>query len=99
MSERPAPPGAQLERTQLAWRRTLISVTAVALLLARLAAVHLKGAPAATALAAVALLWAAAVWLTRRRLRALATPAGRSLGALVALILLYCAMATLLLMS
>jgi hypothetical protein len=93
------PPGAQLERTQLSWRRTLISLTAVALLLARLAAVHLTGTPAATALAAIALVWAAAVWLTRRRFRTIVTPVGRSLAALVTLILLYCAMATLLLMS
>ena len=99
MSAPPAHPGAHLERTQLSWRRTLISVTAVALLLARLSAVHLKGAPAAIALAAVALVWAAAVWLTRRRLATITTPAGRSLPALVTLILLYCAMATLLLMS
>jgi hypothetical protein len=93
------PPGAQLERTLLSWRRTLVSLTAVALLLARLAAVHLRGTPAALALAAVALVWAAAVWLTGRRLRALTTPVGRTVPALVTLILLYCAMATLLLMS
>ncbi|MGI5244821.1 DUF202 domain-containing protein [Dactylosporangium sp. CA-139066] len=99
MSERPPPPGAQLERTQLSWRRTLISVTVVALLLARLAAVHLTGAPAAAALAAVALIWAAVVWLVRRRLTSVTTPVGRSLPALVTLILLYCVMATLLLMS
>ncbi|WP_432986559.1 hypothetical protein [Dactylosporangium sp. CA-233914] len=74
-------------------------MTAIALLLARLAAVHLKGVAAAVALAAVALIWAAAAWLTARRVRAIATPAGRSLPALVALILLYCVMGTLLLMS
>ncbi|HTJ32610.1 MAG TPA: DUF202 domain-containing protein [Dactylosporangium sp.] len=99
MSAPPPPPGAQIERTQLSWRRTLVSVTAVALLLARLSAVHLKGLPAAAALAAVALVWAAAVWLTRRRVRDVTTPVGRTLPALVTLILLYCAMATLLLMS
>lgn len=96
---REPPPGAQLERTQLAWRRTLVSVTAVALLLARLAAVHLTPGPAAWALAAVAAVWAAAVEITRRRLRDVATPIGRSLPWLVTLILVYCAMGTLLLVS
>lgn len=33
----PSPPGAATERTQLAWRRTALSGTAVALLIARLA--------------------------------------------------------------
>ncbi|GAA2348197.1 DUF202 domain-containing protein [Dactylosporangium salmoneum] len=96
---REPPPGAQVERTQLSWRRTLVSFTAVALLLGRLAAVHLDPTTAASALAAVALIWAAAVWLILRRVRDVATPVGRSLAGLVALILLYCAMATLLLMS
>jgi hypothetical protein len=93
------PPGASLERTALAWRRTLISVTAVALLLARLAAVQLRSVAAAGALVAVALIWAAAVRLTRRRIHAPVTPIGRCLPSMVALILLYCAMGTLLLMS
>jgi uncharacterized membrane protein YidH (DUF202 family) len=95
----PPPPGAQLERTQLSWRRTLVSATAVALLLARLAAVHLKSVAAACALLAVGLIWAAVVGLTRRRIRSVATPIGRQLPSLVALILLYCVMGTLLLMS
>jgi hypothetical protein len=96
----PAPPaGAQLERTHLAWRRTLISLTAVALLLARLAAVKLSPEQAPWALTAVALIWAGAVTLTRRRVSRVATPIGRSLPVLVGLILLYCAMGTLLLVS
>ncbi|MER7003988.1 DUF202 domain-containing protein [Dactylosporangium sp. NPDC000555] len=94
------PSGAQLERTYLSWRRTLVSFTVMALLLARLAAVHLEPTmPAAWALAAVALGWAAAVWLTLRRIRDLTTPIGRTLPSLVALILVYCVMGTLLLMS
>ncbi|MEV8513079.1 DUF202 domain-containing protein [Dactylosporangium sp. NPDC051484] len=99
--ERPEPPsGAQVERTYLSWRRTLVSFTAIALLLARLVAVHLEPTmPAAWALSAVALGWAAAVWLTHRRIRDLTTPIGRAVPSLVALILLYCVMGTLLLMS
>lgn len=96
---REPPPGAQLERTQLSWRRTLVSITAVGLLLARLAAVHLTPVPAACALTAVALIWAAAVGLVLRRFRGVATPVGRLLPSLVTLILLYCVMGTLLLMS
>jgi len=91
--------GAQLERTQLSWRRTLVSLTVVALLLARLAAVHLTPGRAVWAVAAVGLVWAAAVALVRRRTRSVVTPIGRELPALVGLILLYCAMGTLLLMS
>jgi hypothetical protein len=93
------PPGAQLERTQLSWRRTLVSMTVVALLLARLAAVHLAPVPAACAVAVAGLVWAATVGITLRRIRAIATPVRRELPSLVALILLYCAMGTLLLMS
>ena len=92
-------PAAQVERTQLAWRRTLVSFTVVALLLARLAAVHLGNLAAACALAAVGLGWAAVVIITRRRTCDMVTPIGRSLPSLVALILVYCAMGTLLLMS
>jgi hypothetical protein len=99
MSGAPVPRGAQLERTTLSWRRTLVSVTVVALLLARLAAVHLQPMPAACALVAVGLVWAAAVELVRRRVRGIATPIGRSLPLLVTLILLYCVMGTLLLVS
>ncbi|WP_426510529.1 DUF202 domain-containing protein [Dactylosporangium sp. McL0621] len=92
-------PGLQVERTQLSWRRTLVSLTAVALLLARLAAVHLTPGRAAWAIAAVGLVWAAAAGLVRRRMRSVVTPIGRELPALITLILLYCAMGTLLLMS
>ncbi|MFG2036711.1 DUF202 domain-containing protein [Dactylosporangium sp. NPDC048998] len=99
MSEPEPPPGAQVERTHLSWRRTLVSFTAVALLLARLAAVQLEPMPAAWVLAAVALGWAAAVRLTLHRVHNLTTPIARAVPSLVALILLYCAMGTLLLMS
>ncbi|WP_432835948.1 DUF202 domain-containing protein [Dactylosporangium sp. CA-092794] len=99
MSGSERPPGVQAERTQLAWRRTLISMSAVALLLARLAVVHLESLPSACALAAIGLAWSGAVAITLRRIRDVATPIGRSVPAFVTLILLYCAMGTLLLMS
>jgi hypothetical protein len=58
-------PGLQPERTRLAWRRTLLAVTAVALLTVRLA---LTGGPGGAALAAVAIIgWGAIVTLCWRR--------------------------------
>ncbi|GAA2598296.1 hypothetical protein GCM10010399_31210 [Dactylosporangium fulvum] len=93
------PDGAQIERTVLSWRRTLVSLTVVALLLARLAATHTSPPVTIWALAAIALVWAGSVALTRRRTRRIATPIGRTLPALVVLILLYCVTGTLLLVS
>ncbi|GAA3301498.1 DUF202 domain-containing protein [Dactylosporangium vinaceum] len=89
----------QTERTQLSWRRTLISMTVVALLLARLSAVHLESMAAGLVVAATGLVWAGAVALSRHRTSRMTTPVGRELPALVGLILLYCAMGTLLLVS
>ncbi|GGM19365.1 DUF202 domain-containing protein [Dactylosporangium sucinum] len=91
--------GAAHERTVLAWRRTLVSVTVVALLLGRLAVVELGAGPAAVALTATAVVWSAAVVVIQRRSARVATPIGRTLPAMVALILLYCVMGTLLLVS
>jgi uncharacterized membrane protein YidH (DUF202 family) len=64
-------PGASAERTRLAWRRTGLSATAVALLAARPAFV--PGAGAVTYLAAAGALagWAALVALAYRRARGL----------------------------
>ncbi|GAA0721309.1 DUF202 domain-containing protein [Dactylosporangium roseum] len=93
------PDGAQIERTILSWRRTLISLTVVALLLARMAVTHTAPPVSTWALAAIALVWAGMVALTRRRTRRIPTPIGRSLPALVVLILLYCVTGTLLLVS
>lgn len=69
-------PGLQPERTRLAWRRTVLAVTVVALLAARLAVV--RGAP--LAVAGTALLWLAGLAVGHRRIvtvsRGKAGPAG-----------------------
>ena len=58
-------PGLQPERTRLAWRRTALTVTVVAMLTVRLA---LTGGPAGAALAVLAVLgWGATVALCWRR--------------------------------
>jgi hypothetical protein len=54
---------------------------------------------AAGSLTAIGLVWAASVYLIRRRTLQIVTPIGRTLPVLVSLILLYCAMGTLLLVS
>ena len=91
--------GAQLERTALSWRRTLVSFTIVALLLARLAATEAPRPVAVLAILAVGLLWAGAVHAVRLRIRSLAVPAGRTLPLVVGLVVLYGTMGTLLLVS
>lgn len=64
-------PGASAERTRLAWRRTGLSATAVALLAARPA--FTPGAGAVTYLGAAAAMagWAALIGLAYRRSRGL----------------------------
>lgn len=59
-------PGVPFERTQLAWRRTLLAMGAVAVLGARMAAVD--GLP--LVVAAAVTVWVAAFVLGRRRIRA-----------------------------
>lgn len=93
------PPGAQLERTMLSWRRTTVSFTVVALLLARLAVVQAPRPVALVAVAAIGLTWAGAIHLTRMRIRSLTLPVRRTLPLIVTLILLYCVTGTLLLVS
>jgi hypothetical protein len=85
----PPPPGAQAERTRLAWRRTVLTATVVGLLAARVA-----GAQRAwPALAAVALGWLALVLAGHRRIAATAlprpAPPGRTLLAPAAAVLGY----------
>ncbi|WP_436736208.1 DUF202 domain-containing protein [Streptomyces sp. BBFR102] len=65
-------PGLQPERTRLAWRRTTLSCTVVAVLAARAALHRSGGAASVSALAACCLLWVAFVALAHRRIRALA---------------------------
>ncbi|MEW2163142.1 DUF202 domain-containing protein [Streptomyces sp. NPDC007084] len=71
-------PGLQPERTRLAWRRTTLSSTVVAVLAAR-AALHDPGSAAGIAACAVTcVLWLTFLALTHHRIRALALagPAG-----------------------
>jgi hypothetical protein len=78
-------PGLQPERTQLAWRRTLLTVTAIALLSARLAA--MRDAPLGVAVAGA--LWAAALIVGRvrsARLLVLVVIGYALLGAVLALL-------------
>ncbi|MEV0566902.1 DUF202 domain-containing protein [Dactylosporangium sp. NPDC050588] len=93
------PPGAQLERTMLSWRRTTVSFTAVALLLARFAVIEAPRPVALAAVAAVGLTWAVAIHLIRMRIAGLTRPVRRTLPLVVTLILLYSLTGTLLLVS
>ncbi|MFE1247839.1 DUF202 domain-containing protein [Streptomyces sp. NPDC058735] len=82
VGRRPDPdrdPGLQPERTRLAWRRTTLSATIVALLAVRAA---LQGGASATGILACALtcvVWLGFLGVAHRRIRALAataSPAG-----------------------
>ncbi|MEV7524776.1 DUF202 domain-containing protein [Streptomyces sp. NPDC091371] len=79
--------GLQPERTRLAWRRTTLASTVVAVLALR-QALRGSGAPAEVAGAAViALVWLLFLWVAHRRIRALAAERPRVLdprGALAA---------------
>ena len=68
--------GAAWERTRLAWRRTVLSAAAVALLGARLAFVLTPDETAGVVLGGLALAgWSAVGYLASRRMRALAARA------------------------
>ncbi|MER5475269.1 DUF202 domain-containing protein [Streptomyces sp. NPDC002935] len=70
-------PGLQPERTRLAWRRTTLSSTVVAVLAVK-AALHDGGPAGIVACAFCCVLWLAFLALAHRRIRTLATagPAG-----------------------
>ncbi|MFF4954048.1 DUF202 domain-containing protein [Streptomyces chattanoogensis] len=90
----PAPgrdPGLQPERTRLAWRRTTLSCTVVALLAGRRLLRSTAPFAVDVALAAlVALLWLTFVAVSHRRVRALATGRPPGLPAGIALLLAGC---------
>lgn len=65
-------PGRQPERTRLAWRRTVLTVTIVALLAIRLATQSSGAAPQLLALAAVLAGWLVVLVVSWRRIAAMA---------------------------
>jgi uncharacterized membrane protein YidH (DUF202 family) len=67
----PVDHGAQPERTRLAWRRTVLSATACALLLVRLAFERGLDDVGALALALGLLCWLALLLVAQRRIRAM----------------------------
>ena len=72
---RPSPDGRQAERTRLAWRRTMLTFTVAALLVLKPALSGHVTAVDVAAVAAVALLWAAALLVTHVRIKHMsATP-------------------------
>ncbi|MFD3532598.1 DUF202 domain-containing protein [Streptomyces sp. NPDC058664] len=64
-------PGLQPERTRLAWRRTTLSCTVVAVLAVKVAVPDEITAADATALALSALVWVAFLAVAHRRIRVL----------------------------
>ncbi|MFD0557742.1 uncharacterized protein DUF202 [Stackebrandtia endophytica] len=73
MNRPPRDPGAQPERTRLAWRRTLLAATVLGLLAARGVIVEDTGPRQVTLIALLALTWLALLIVSHRRIRALAT--------------------------
>ncbi|GAA2335245.1 DUF202 domain-containing protein [Streptomyces caniferus] len=94
---RPAPdrdPGLQPERTRLAWRRTTLSATAVAVLAARQLLRSAAPGPVEVALTVLTgLLWIAFVALAHRRMQAMATGRPPGLSPRAALLLVGCTLA------
>ncbi|WP_314249367.1 DUF202 domain-containing protein [Streptomyces sp. DSM 40907] len=85
--------GLQPERTRLAWRRTTLASSVVAVLAVRQA---LRGAGAPVELAgaaAIALIWLAFLWVAHRRIRALAAGRPPELAPRAALAVVVCTVA------
>ncbi|MFF6792671.1 uncharacterized membrane protein YidH (DUF202 family) [Streptomyces filamentosus] len=73
-------PGLQPERTRLAWRRTTLSCTVVAVLAIKLAFMDETTAAGLTGLALSALLWIGFLAVAHRRIRSLDTARPRVLS-------------------
>ncbi|MCX4802569.1 DUF202 domain-containing protein [Streptomyces sp. NPDC058682] len=85
--------GLQPERTRLAWRRTTLASSVVAVLALR-QALRGTGAPVELAgVAAIALIWLAFLWVAHRRIRALAAARPRDLAPRAALAVVACTVA------
>jgi uncharacterized membrane protein YidH (DUF202 family) len=77
----PLTPGeTQAERTRLAWRRTTLAVTLAVLLIGRLAIHDGLDALSALGLSAALASWVAFMWLTHRRIQAMAQRAPAAIG-------------------
>ncbi|MFD4373019.1 DUF202 domain-containing protein [Streptomyces sp. NPDC058486] len=86
-------PGLQPERTRLAWRRTTLSCTVVAVLGIKLAFMDDATAAGVTGLALSALLWIAFLAVAHRRIRTLDATRPRVLSARAALLATGCTVA------
>ncbi|MFD9476441.1 MULTISPECIES: DUF202 domain-containing protein [Streptomyces] len=85
--------GLQPERTRLAWRRTTLACSVVAVLALR-QALRGTGAPVEVAgAAAIALIWLAFLWVAHRRIRTLAAGRPRELAPQAALAVVACTVA------
>lgn len=95
MGSPPAPravrdPGLQPERTRLAWRRTTLTYTVVAVLAGRQAVRDDVTAAGVVAAALSALVWLAFLWVAHRRIVALDTAEPRALPVRVGVAAVVC---------
>lgn len=86
-------PGLQPERTRLAWRRTTLSCTVVAVLAVKLAVHDGVTAVGLTGLALSALVWIGFLAVAHRRIRSLSAARPRSLSHRGALLAAVCTLA------